>query len=135
MDEITFRQLLSRRLASLMDKRTLEKGADYVRRGRVLATHYEPGKGEGALIGKVKGSAPHPYVAGVRLIGEGARVQLDSYCTCPVEFECKHVAATALYVLRGGWANPAVEIAPPAGPQLGPWKQWLEALQPHAPLH
>ena len=135
MDEITFRQLLSRQLASLMDKRTLEKGADYVRRGRVLATHYEPGKGEGALIGKVKGSAPHPYIAGLRLIGEGARVQLDSYCTCPVEFECKHVAATALYVLRGGIANPAVDIAPRAGPQLGPWKQWLEALQPHAPLH
>jgi len=133
MDEITFRQLLSRHVTSLLDERTLAKGADYVRRGRVLATHYEPGKGEGALIGKVKGSAPSPYVAGVRLIGRGSRIELDSYCTCPVEVDCKHVAATALYVMRGGMANPAVEIAPPAGPQLGPWKQWLEALQPHAP--
>ncbi|MEO7432274.1 MAG: hypothetical protein ABIR62_09640, partial [Dokdonella sp.] len=134
MDEITFRQLLSRHVTSLLDERTLAKGADYVRRGRVLATHYEPGKGEGALIGKVKGTAPSPYVAGMRLISRGKRIELDSYCTCPVEVDCKHVAATALFVMRGGMANPALEIAPPAGPQLGPWKQWLEALQPHA-LH
>jgi hypothetical protein len=130
VDEITFRQLLARNVASLLDKRTLDKGAEYLRRGHVLARHYEPGKGEGSLIGMVKGSAIDPYVAGLRLIDRGVRIELDSYCTCPLESACKHVAATALSLLRAG-AAAALDVTPPPGSQLGAWKQWLDAL--HGP--
>jgi hypothetical protein len=127
VDEITFRKLLSRHVGSLLDPRTLQKGADYLNRGRVLRLHYETGDGEGALIGMVKGSANDPYAAGVRIRADGARVKLDSYCTCPMETACKHVAATVLRVLRGELQRQA-ETAP-ATPQLGAWKHWLDALQ------
>ncbi|MFI4970557.1 MAG: SWIM zinc finger domain-containing protein, partial [Lysobacterales bacterium] len=127
MDETTFRQLLSRHVSELLDANTLSKGADYMRRGHVLATHYEGGDEEGALIGTVRGSAPDPYAAGVRIVRVGGRVKLDSYCTCPMEYACKHVAATALYEMRGKPIRP-VAVSPPPVPQLGAWKNWLDAL-------
>ncbi|MFC5489209.1 DEAD/DEAH box helicase [Dokdonella soli] len=134
MDEATFRQLLSRHVARLLDARTLAKGADYLRHGRVLGTHYEAGDDGGALIGMVRDGAIDPYVAGVRLKQDGERVELDSYCTCPLASACKHVAATALSAMRGDLQRPVVGLAPPPVPQLGAWKHWLDALQPSAPL-
>ncbi|NCT68818.1 MAG: DEAD/DEAH box helicase [Rhodanobacteraceae bacterium] len=132
MDETTFRQLLARHWAHLFDKRTIDKGAAYLNAGRVLGTHYESGDGEGALIGMVKGSARDPYAAGVRLEWDGRNARLDSYCTCPLEFECKHVAATVLYVLRDTANAPHRDLEPPK-PQLGAWKNWLDGLRAPAP--
>lgn len=57
MDETRFRDLLARHWTTLFDPHTIEKGADYLRRGYVLGTHYEEGDGEGALIGMVEGTA------------------------------------------------------------------------------
>ena len=63
MDETTFRDLLARHWTTLFDPHTIEKGADYLRRGYVLGTHYEAGDGEGALIGMVEGTARDPSAA------------------------------------------------------------------------
>jgi len=130
MDEIRFRQLLAQNWSTVFDSRTIEKGADYLRRGNVLGTHYEAGEGEGALIGMVEGTAHDPYAAGVRIQWDGQRARLDTYCTCPLQFDCKHVAATVLYVLRqqAPGAQPRRDIAPPP-PQLGAWKNWLDGLR------
>lgn len=92
MDETRFRDLLARHWTTLFDPHTIEKGADYLRRGYVLGTHYEEGDGEGALIGMVEGTARDPYASGVRLQLDGPRVRLDSYCSCPMQSDCKHVA-------------------------------------------
>ena len=129
MDENTFRQLLARHWSTLFDQRTIEKGADYLRRGHVLGTHYEAGDGEGALIGMVEGSVRDPYAAGVRIESRGQRVKLDSYCTCPLQVQCKHVAATVLYVLRGQTAGKLPRDVAPSPPQLGAWKTWLDTLR------
>jgi superfamily II DNA or RNA helicase len=129
MDETTFRDLLARHWTTLFDPHTIEKGADYLRRGYVLGAHYEAGDGEGALVGMVEGTARDPYAAGVRLKWDGQNARLDSYCTCPLEFECKHVAATVLYELKGKPAGqPRTELEPPT-PQLGAWKSWLDGLR------
>ena len=127
MDEGTFHSLLTGNLSRLLDPRTLEKGAEYVRRGHVLGTHYEPDGEGGTLVGMVKGGAIDPYVAAVHLLRDRARVRLDSHCTCPLQSGCKHVAATALALLRGVPAGAADEHPVPSG-QLGPWKNWLDAL-------
>ena len=129
MDESTFHDLLARHWTTLFDQRTIEKGLDYLRRGHVLGTHFEDGEREGALIGMVAGSARDPYAAGVRIEWDGQRAQLDSYCTCPLEFECKHVAATVLYELKGKPdGQPRIDMEAPA-PQLGAWKAWLDGLR------
>ena len=129
MDETTFRQLLSRHVGSLLDSRTLEKGADYLKRGRVLRLHYEVGERAGALIGMVKGSEREPYAAGVRIRVDDAQVRLDSYCTCPMEVACNHVAATVLRALRSDLQRGEI----PATAQLGAWKYWLDALRAPPP--
>ena len=129
MDQTTFRQLLSRHIGDLIDPKTLLKGADYIRRGRVLETRYAAGDREGALVASVQGTESDPYASGIR-IRVGERVRLDSYCTCPMEAACKHVAATALHELRGTRLASGA-LVPDNKPQLGAWKSWLDAL--HAP--
>lgn len=129
MDETTFRDLLARHWTGLFDARTLERGADYQRRGLVLGLQYEDGDGEGALMGTVQGSASDPYAAGVHLQWDGVHARLDSYCTCPLERRCKHVAATILQELRGAPDGAARVEAAPSQPQLGAWKNWLDGLR------
>ena len=128
MDETTFRDLLARHWTALFDPRTLERGADYQRRGLVQELQYKDDVGEGVLIGTVQGSARDPYLAGVRLEWDGGRTRLDSYCTCPLQAACKHVAATILQELRATTETPAAggAVAPP---QLGAWKTWLDTLR------
>ena len=76
MDETTFRDLLARHWTGLFDARTLERGADYQRRGLVLGLEYQDGDGEGVLLGMVQGAAPDPYAAGVRLEWDGVRARI-----------------------------------------------------------
>ena len=133
VDELTFRPLLAGNLSRLLDSHTLEKGADYLRRGHVLRVQYKSQGHSGALVGIVRGGALDPYVASVGLRRDGERIRLDSHCTCPLQSACKHVAATALFSLRVSAAKLADELASPAKPQLGPWKNWLDALQVPVP--
>ncbi len=133
MDETNFRNLLARHWTSLFEPRTLERGIQYQQRGLVRALRYTAGDGEGVLIGSVQGSAREPYNAGVRLQWSGVDAQLDSYCTCPMEYACKHVAALILQELRGAPASDAAE-AGSVEPQLGAWKNWLDGLRAVGPI-
>jgi len=129
MDPAVFRQLLSQHLGTLLDQRTLQRGAEYLRHGRVLGVQYiSDVADEGALVGTVQGGALDPYAAGAHIERRNGQVRIDSYCTCPLEHACKHVAAIVLSALRGQNVQPAGEAAGPA-PQLGAWKHWLESLQ------
>lgn len=132
MDETNFRNLLARHWTSLFEPRTLERGVQYQQRGLVRALRYTAGDGEGVLIGSVQGSAREPYNAGVRLQWSGVDAELDSYCTCPMEYACKHVAALILQELRGAPASDVVDGAVPE-PQLGAWKNWLDGLRAVGP--
>ena len=133
VDETVFRELLARHWTSLFDQRTIEKGVDYLRRGHVLGTQFEAVGDEGALIGMVEGTARDPYAAGVRIEWDGRRAKLDSYCTCPLESGCKHVAATVLYELHGRTPGEQRPEVGPTLPQLGAWKNWLDGLRAPPP--
>lgn len=130
MDPVVFRQLLSQHLGTLLDTRTLQRGAEYLRHGRVLGVQYiSDVDDEGALVGTVQGGGIDPYAAGAHITRRDGQVRIDSYCTCPLEHACKHVAAIVLSALRGQSARSGGEAGVPA-PQLGAWKHWLESLQP-----
>lgn len=131
MDESFFRQLLSRSTNSVLDQHTLAKGADYVRRGRVREIWYEDSDDSGTLFGKVQGSEYEPYLSGVRITLNGGRPKLDTQCTCPLEGECKHVAAIVLKVL-GAQATSFEQLDNSVAPRtdLGAWKPWFDAFQP-----
>ncbi len=136
MDESVFRQLLSRSVTTVLDRVTLDKGADCVRQGQVRDLRYSADNGSaGVVIGMVDGS-DEPCTAGVRIALQGGRPQLDTQCTCPLEGECKHVAAITLKLLGA----PLPDIQPgdaraPKGVDLGAWKRWFESLEgPRSPL-
>ncbi|MEP7043066.1 MAG: DEAD/DEAH box helicase [Dokdonella sp.] len=131
MEESLFRHLLSRHAGSALDRHTLAKGADYLRRGRVRDVWYHNDAADtGSLLGRVQGSAPLPYTAGIRIHANGSRPRLDTHCTCPLEGECKHVAAIALKELGAHTSTDA--SSNPLGakpPTLGPWAAWLDAFE------
>jgi len=76
------------------DSRDNSQGKAYQSDGQVQDLQIEEdGKRVKALV---QGTAPDPYRVDVELIKEGATTKLESYCTCPMGYMCKHGAA-ALY--------------------------------------
>ncbi len=125
MDEGRFRHLLAQHIDDVLDGHTLNKGADYLRRGRVRKIWYQDeGADSGCQLGLVQGADATPYTASVRIRTRGEDVDVYSYCTCPLEFECKHVAAVVLKALGDNLQIPSA-VPAPATPQLGAWANWL----------
>jgi superfamily II DNA or RNA helicase len=52
------------------------------------------------ISGSVAGSRPQPYGQTIMLTPRGRRVSIKGYCTCPVGYNCKHVAAALLHRLE-----------------------------------
>ncbi len=131
MNESLFRQLLSRSAASVLDRNTLEKGADYVRRGRVREIWFNRAESDvGVLLGEVQGTEPDPYTAGIRIALNGGRPVIDTHCSCPLEGECKHVAAIALSMIGPSQRAAAPSPASASGKSdLGAWNGWFESLE------
>ena len=73
-----------------------QRGQTYAKGGAVVELEWEP-QGE-VLRAKVRGHSSVPYRTMLQL-GEkrqGDYRLLDNHCSCPVGFDCKHVAAVAL---------------------------------------
>lgn len=87
-------------------RKAFEAARHYVRDGRVLAFEQD----EEVVSGRVLGTARRPYEQAIE-IGEGVRggISIAGDCTCPVGFNCKHVAAVLLFGLSTRIARPASE--------------------------
>ena len=78
---------------------TLERGWDYVRRGKVLrVTHDTDSDGDLDIRGTVGGSTNAPYSVYVSVGLSGDGVWVYSRCSCPVAEGCKHAVALLLTV-------------------------------------
>ncbi|MFP3186149.1 MAG: SWIM zinc finger family protein, partial [Paraburkholderia sp.] len=67
--------------------RTVEKALDYVDAFSNL--HWE----NNTLSGEVQGTQRHPYVVDVQFHDIGDDLWVEGDCSCPVGFQCKHMAA------------------------------------------
>src|SRR5512144_1294487 len=104
----------------------LDKATIYQRGRRAVVTDMAE---DGTLVqGRVQGTQRRPYTVPVELgVGPDGRVKIDSSCSCPVGFNCKHVAA----LLIESMATPeGRKLAPSiAGPVLPPQAEsWLAEL-------
>ena len=104
----------------------LDKAIIYQRGRRAFVTDMAE---DGTLVqGRVQGTQRRPYTVTVELgVGPDGRVKIDSSCSCPVGFNCKHVAA----LLIESMATPeGRKLAPSiAGPVLPPQAEsWLAEL-------
>jgi len=83
-------------IVRLVGPASFERAQAYKRRGAVLDLQWD--EGHGRLSGVVAGSTAQPYRCHVDLESgdNGFSRPLDSSCTCPMDYDCKHVAATLL---------------------------------------
>ena len=88
------------------------RGRSYQRERRVLAVAVDPH--DLIVTGEVRGSSGENYFQTIHLLPGGQRgTGIDGECTCPIGYNCKHVAAVLLEVLRMGSAVPAMRAADP----------------------
>jgi superfamily II DNA or RNA helicase len=102
---------------------TLQRAADYVRRGKVLACRHElDDDGELDIRGSVEGSAGEVYNVHAAVGRHGRSLWAYGLCGCPVGEECKHVLALLLTVR----AEQAADHA--AGGATGQWERRLASV-------
>ena len=101
------------------DTSTVERGRDYFRRGKVLTVEID----DGDIVGVVSGSGRHVYEQSIYL-HEDCGVHIDGGCTCPMEYNCKHVAAVLLAYL----ARPPAGAASSASLSHASMR-WLDSLR------
>ena len=110
----------------LVGETSFGRGRAYARNGAV--THFAWDPDTSRLTGVVQGTAAMPYRCRIDLVtGPGGRHRPStSVCSCPMDYDCKHVAATLLA------ANAASVRA--AMPQASPRRLsgWKAALSPLA---
>ena len=94
-------------VARSVGKTSYDRGAAYARRNKVLSLKWD--EDQLALTGRVVGSGL--YTTKVTFAGVGAGIEFHyGECTCPIGFDCKHVAAVA--VAAAGEAATQARCAP-----------------------
>ena len=108
---------MDRRLTEHFDGVTMQRGRDYATRG--LVELVEP-LADGALRGRVSNGRGKRYQQWITLRGG----LVDGMCSCPVGYNCKHVAAVLL-----NWS-----AEPQDAPRLAaPVQGWLSRVRESAP--
>ncbi len=115
----------------LVGKSSFERAQVYARNGAVSELAWDDT--ERVLTAAVQGSLPHPYRCEIELAREvnGYSRPIDSACTCPLDWNCKHVAATLLAsnaarVAAASATAPATEPVASAGQPA--WKRTVGEL-------
>ena len=96
--------------------KTVAKAHDYV--DAVSNLHWE----NNTLSGEVQGTQRHPYVVDVQFHDVGDELWVEGDCSCPVGYQCKHMAALLIAGLEG-----AVESQPGVRPELVRWMETFRA--------
>jgi superfamily II DNA or RNA helicase len=120
------------------------RGLEYAQSDRVLTLR---GDGE-AIEASVKGSGRNIYTQEIDVLGGSDHLDIEGHCSCPVGYNCKHVAAALIeycrthqrhfpvsqtpFLDRGRMPQEATRQLPPAAPSLPPaltaWLQRLESM-------
>ena len=104
-------------ITSLVGSTFLSRGRTYSRKGAVFGVEWNPKSLE--LKGKVQGTRSNPYRAKASFKKGISGLRLDwGHCSCPVQFNCKHVAALLLEISSGPVMEqpPLLEVPPGAAP-------------------
>ena len=112
----------------------IKRGEEYWASGHVEGLKFSADNM--VIQGRVRGNARKPYQVKVRIVpGRKGRVSIQGDCSCPMLYNCKHVAALLLEALERD-EDEALDDAPPhnalpAPPPVDPALQrWLANLTP-----
>lgn len=100
-------------------------------RGSVHELQVKQLDGDWQLKAQVHGSRRNPYAVQIGLsFTPGSGWEILSTCSCPIQNQCKHAAATIAY-----WQlEPKQRAALHAGPERDELARWMEELRAAAPL-
>lgn len=109
-----------------LPKASLTRGRDYVsgRRVRKLWLSYDRTE----ITSEVHGSDYSPYAVSIVLTRTPGLIDISGDCTCPVGYNCKHVAATLLKVLDDGLMGAQPGTPTPIATMPYEITAWLEKL-------
>jgi len=120
------------RVEAAVGSRSFKRGRGYARDNRVAAVEWDPTAE--TLVGSVVGQgALYRTVAFFAEDGDGALTFDDGECSCPVGYNCKHVAAVVMAALDGrapGGSVPGRLASRPVAAKTRPaaWETPLRAL-------
>ncbi|HEV3359535.1 MAG TPA: DEAD/DEAH box helicase [Pseudonocardiaceae bacterium] len=103
-----------------------DRGVDYARRNQVLRMRWD--QADLALHGSVIGKGGLYDTSAYFAADDQELLFEQGQCTCPVGFNCKHVAALVISAVDRSRATPARAAQPPT------WKQSLDALLASDPV-
>ncbi|MCF7979319.1 MAG: DEAD/DEAH box helicase [Chromatiaceae bacterium] len=108
----------------------VERGRRYLRDGHVLSVDQRADKG--VISGRVRGSGARVYQVVVQIDDSpGSKSSIRGHCSCPVGWNCKHVAAVLLSVgtaMAADGETPAPRRPQPVSPRKAlpaPLASWL----------
>ncbi|MCK1678393.1 DEAD/DEAH box helicase [Bradyrhizobium sp. 147] len=117
---------------SYFSRSAMEKAVSYQAQGRV--SNLKVSDDLKHVSAQVRGSGANRYEVDIVLVFSGDElVDLDGDCSCPMEYNCKHVAATLLEVLSGrevpAAGTQAASNAPMAPPVLSSeLTSWIDSV-------
>ncbi|HEV7976202.1 DEAD/DEAH box helicase [Amycolatopsis sp.] len=113
-------------LEDAVGRTTYARGAQYARQHAVIAMRWDATSG--ALHGQVQGTYLYDSTAYFSAVDDEHLEFEQGECSCPVGFDCKHVAALVLTAID---VNPPKRASPPAsahGPKRETWEKSLDSL-------
>ena len=115
------------------DSGTFARGQAYAREGRVRKLAWT----NQGCEGEVAGSGRSVYHQDVRVTRKGAHISIAGSCSCPMDYNCKHVVAVLVEALRRNLAlpSPAAPGLSAAGSLSGATARWLNLLTLAQALH
>ncbi|MGM0672680.1 SNF2-related protein [Thioalkalivibrio sp.] len=108
-------------LLASFDPLFMERGLDYFQQGRVKDVRVTEKEDGFLLLGSVQGSGSCLYTQDVHVRQYGMHVDIEGFCSCPVAYQCKHVAAVCL-----AWRDRAA-ADPPRGTGFEAWLEQVTA--------
>jgi len=109
-----------RYITEWLDAYTVAKARDYAHAVSELRW-----ASDNTLTGRVQGTRRRPYEVEVQFHDAGGNMWADGDCTCPVEYNCKHVAA----VLVAGMAHQPTQPATGVRSELVAWLEDFRSKQ------
>jgi superfamily II DNA or RNA helicase len=117
-------QYSRKQITKWLGSHTIAKARDYAH--AVSDLQWQRGD---TLTGKVQGTRSRPYDVWIMFNDVDEDMWIESECTCPVGFECKHVAA----LLIAGLAHLPEQVVTGVRPELVGWLEGFRARHLDAP--
>jgi len=112
-------------IARNFDHGTFARGSDYARDRKVIAITF---RSDDFIEGEVEGSGGRSYYQRIMLKPRKGGIRVEADCSCPMNYNCKHVVAVLLVNLLQ-----TRHVAPGAlDGRAESWLQQLAAVQSHA---